>query len=921
MRPIKLVMSAFGPYAKTVTLDLDSLGEKGLYLITGDTGAGKTTIFDAITFALYGSASGANRDASMLRSKYASPETPTQVELTFIYGGKEYYIKRNPEYERPKTRGEGTTTETANAHLHMPDGRDITKVKDVNSEIEKIMGIDKEQFTQIAMIAQGDFRKLLFESTEERKKIFQKIFRTHRYCTLQDYLKSKTSELGREYDGVKASIKQYIDGIVCDENDVLSITVKKAKNSELTIEETISLLAELLKNDKSKEEELTADLKKVSASLEETEKSLAEYNLRKKAQDALETEKNNLNVANITLEVLKNNLTLAEEKKPQIEVLRKKVASIEASLNEYTELDSLTKENNSLVSLLATLQNQETQLKSKQVSLKAELDALTEERKSIETSGKEKAELEMQKKDSETKKATLEAIEDGVSGLQKSEALYEKEQKEYLAEMKTAEEKGERYQLLFKQYLDEQAGIIAETLEDGKQCPVCGSVSHPQKAQKSENAPTKAELDKSKREYETALASASQASEKANKTKGQIDEKRVAVTNLIKEYFGNISVEEAMEQVKTAKANLDASIAMLKYNIKELEGKISRLSQIDSLLPTKTEEYSSLDEKQKNVSNSIAENKAKVDSLTDRINSLKEKLTFESKKKAEEAKQVIEAEQKSIETAIEKARNKVNEQETKIAGIVSAINENEKMLSETKEIDIETVKAKKIQLDSSQNEIIAAQKIISARKFANERAENEIKAKSVSIGKIEEELVWVEALSNTANGKTSGKDKIMLETYVQTAYFDRIIRRANIRLMVMTGGQYELKRRGKADNSRSQSGLDLDVIDHYNGTERSVKSLSGGESFKASLSLALGLSDEIQSSSGGIKLDTMFVDEGFGSLDSDSLQQAMDALMGLTEGNRLVGIISHVPELKERIDKQIVVKKEVAGGSRVAISI
>jgi exonuclease SbcC len=172
-------MSAFGPYAKTVTLDMDSLGEKGLYLITGDTGAGKTTIFDAITFALYGSASGSNRDASMLRSKYASPETPTEVELTFIYGGKEYYIKRNPEYERPKTRGEGTTTETANAHLRMPDGRDITKVKDVNAEIEKIMGIDKDQFTQIAMIAQGDFRKLLFESTEERKKIFQKILKQH----------------------------------------------------------------------------------------------------------------------------------------------------------------------------------------------------------------------------------------------------------------------------------------------------------------------------------------------------------------------------------------------------------------------------------------------------------------------------------------------------------------------------------------------------------------------------------------------------------------------------------------------------------------------------------------------------------------------------------------------------------------------
>lgn len=230
MRPVKLNMSAFGPYASKTVLDLEKLGTNGLYLITGDTGAGKTTIFDAITFALYGEASGDNREATMLRSKYADPDTPTEVELTFIYAGKKYYIKRNPEYDRPKTRGEGFTTKKASAELHYPDGRVVTKLRDVDRAVEEIIGIDCNQFTQIAMIAQGDFLKLLLASTEDRKKIFQKIFRTRCYYVLQERLKSESAKLGKEYDELSASIRQYINGIECDEDNALSVKVKNVKS-------------------------------------------------------------------------------------------------------------------------------------------------------------------------------------------------------------------------------------------------------------------------------------------------------------------------------------------------------------------------------------------------------------------------------------------------------------------------------------------------------------------------------------------------------------------------------------------------------------------------------------------------------------------------------------------------------------------
>jgi len=242
MRPTKLIMSAFGPYAGRVEVDLAKLGSSGLYLITGDTGAGKTTIFDAITYALYDEASGANRETSMFRSKYAEAGTPTEVELFFEYRGKEYYIKRNPEYVRPKTKGEGFTTEKANAELHYPDGNIVTKTRDVNSAVVEIMGINRNQFTQIAMIAQGDFLKLLLASTDERKKIFQKLFNTESYFVLQEKLKSESSKLSREREAIAGSIEQYINGIVCSEDDVLSMQVEKAQKGTLPVSEVVLVI-------------------------------------------------------------------------------------------------------------------------------------------------------------------------------------------------------------------------------------------------------------------------------------------------------------------------------------------------------------------------------------------------------------------------------------------------------------------------------------------------------------------------------------------------------------------------------------------------------------------------------------------------------------------------------------------------------
>ena len=338
MRPNKLIMSAFGPYAEKVTVELDRLGQNGLYLITGDTGAGKTTIFDAITYALFGEASGDNRETSMFRSKYATSETPTEVELYFTCSDKSYYVKRNPEYDRPKSKGEGITTEKANAELHMPDGRVITKLKEVNNAVVEIIGIDRNQFTQIAMIAQGDFLKLLLASTDERKKIFQKLFKTQSYYILQEKLKAESGKLSNEYDSIKSSVIQYINGIVCDGENVWFKAVCNAKNGDLTTEEIVELLEKLIADDEKSEKTISEEKEKLQKKLDDIKARIT------KAEDILaaktDFEKNEADLKSESEKenTLKEKLKAEEEKLPKVKEFTEKVAEIKAFLPDYDEL-------------------------------------------------------------------------------------------------------------------------------------------------------------------------------------------------------------------------------------------------------------------------------------------------------------------------------------------------------------------------------------------------------------------------------------------------------------------------------------------------------------------------------------------------------------------------------------------------------
>ena len=919
MRPIKLTLSAFGPYAGKIEFDFDKLGTGGLYLITGDTGAGKTTIFDAITYALYGDPSGNNREVSMFRSKYADIKTPTFVRLVFNYKGKEYTIERNPEYERAAQRGSGLTKQTAGVELILPDGKPLTKTKEVDNAINNIIGINREQFCQIAMIAQGDFFKLLISPTKDRIEIFRHIFKTKLYSDLQDRLKSELSVLNNDCSKIKQSISQYISGINCSDSSLLSLDVTKAKKGDLPTDECILLIENLLSEDTLAEKKADNAITEIEKQLDILKINIERGKTYLRAKQ--DFDQNEINISKLTEEMLSLTKALEEEQKKNSlqNDLAKASAAIEAQLLEYDELSQKESafKNNALNieknNAALTKNNKEIEV------LKAQIESLTEESKTLQKSGEQKILFANQKALHKESLSKLDTLLKSMENLKKIDAQYKDAAKKYEAKKAAANEIKISYDLKYDLYLDAQAGILAETLVDNMPCPVCGSTSHPQKAIKPTDVPKKDELDILKAKLAKADDEKTEANKESAKLKGMREEKKDSTVSSIKELLGDIDMNNATYITKAKINELESNIAVLDQKIQAEEKNIARKEYIENELPKSRTKLEDLQKGITSISNEISALSSKNDSLNAEIIDLKSKLRFSSRLEANNEIQKNNAMISKIKRDIELASEREKECSVNLASAKTRREELFKQIEGKQEIDLEAEKTKLNELESGRIQLRKNKESIHIRIVNNKSNCENIKQKSSELIAIEKKYTWVKALSDTANGNITGKDKIMLETYIQMHYFDRIISRANTRLMIMTVGQYDLIRREEALSKVGQSGLDLDVIDHYNGTTRSVKSLSGGESFKASLALALGLSDEIQSSAGGIQLDTMFIDEGFGSLDEDSLSQAMNALASLASSNKLIGIISHVGELKQKIDKQIVVKKDKTGGSKADI--
>lgn len=917
MRPLKITMSAFGPYAGEVTLDMQKLGKSGIYLITGDTGAGKTTIFDAISYALYGEASGNYRENTTLRSKYASADTPTFVELEFEYNNEIYKINRNPEYPRPNKRGEGFTKQSANAELVMPDGSVITKIKEVSAKVEEIIGINKNQFSQIAMIAQGDFRKLLNCETNERSKIFRKIFKTEPYHNIEIKLSSLFNELKRNREKEKSGIEQYINQLKCNENDTLSLELERAKSGDVLIEDVIKLAGEIINKD-------TLEYTKTQKNIESINEEIEKINSNIKLYENQEATKKAYAKASAKLEELKTKRSecekaykSAEAQRERLDDLTRKINLINSKMPKYDELKSLE---NSINERTQSFEKSNNLLKLKQQEitlLEKEIDEKSKALEEVKGADLLVQKLTVQKEEINKKAEALKELKTEIDRCKTEQKNLKNAQsfaKSALDEYGALENE---YNQIYIAFFNEQAGIIADELKDGEPCPVCGSTSHPNLARKSENAPSQADVESAQNLVKKAQEKADKARDTASALKSRFDEISANVKSAAKKLFGTDDnvFDDYNININALKKEYDDTLALLKT----ANEKLNLYQKLDKEIPEIQEKQKSLSDEISKLNTQKASDEAFISENTKRVTSIKSELDFESADLAKDKLKEYTNLSSDIKNAIEKSKNAFDDIKSKYDTQKGTKASLENALKEFKEIDLASLNEKSLKLNEHKKDVDKTAKSLYSRIESNKLLVDNISEKRDILKVYDDKYVWLKALSETANGDISGKEKITLETFVQMTYFDSIIRKANIRLLTMSDGQYELVRRSDAETLKKNEGLALDVIDHFNASSRSVSTLSGGESFMASLCLALGLSDEIQSSNGGIKLDTMFVDEGFGSLDGEALDRALSALTSLSQGNRLVGIISHVDALRDRIDNKIVITKDRTIGSNAQI--
>lgn len=916
MRPLSLILSAFGPYAGEEKIDLEQLGKQGLYLITGDTGAGKTYLFDALVFALYGEASGGNRDSSMFRSNYAKPETPTYVTLRFAYREAVYEVTRSPEYVRPVKRGEGMTVSRAEATLTYPDGHVVTKYKDVTKAIVTLLGIDRNQFTQIAMIAQGDFLRLLYAKTEERSKIFREIFHTGKYQCLQEKLKTECGQLRQQCERYEQSMQQYRDGILWEE-----------KPDAVTIEEVQEQLENTLLRQQDKITQTEEKLGELDRQLEQVHKQLGNLQTRQKLKEQLAQLEEKGSVLQTQLQTLQTALQDQEQTAEEEQRLQRKVIAWEEQMPVYDVLEQLQQQTKKLQESIGQEQTNQEQYKQEQDKLCAEKEKLTERLTCLESVELRMAQSRQEEKECAQQTDLLEELLQTLQKVRKRQEELQTKQEAYLQAAEAQKACKHHYEMLQQSYLDEQAGILAEQLEEGKPCPVCGAVTHPLPAAKPAHAPDKEQVEAAKAAWEQSSQVMQQKSREAGEIKGALENMKKALAHQIEEAGKKGLLPEGIaggqkEAVQEALHHKQEQYRQLMTARKQLEQQQKERERCLQQQPVIEEKLEQLIQRQQEGKLRLMQAQTAFQTKQKQWEKQREEAAFPDRSTAvsqlgQERERLRLLQEKRQQTKDAYARKETAYQST----LQSCHTLQEQLAEETESGDVDSLSAQKQRFEEERRELSAYQKALFSRYETNQRMKQEIAAKQSVMQENEKRYRLVRELSNTMNGNLTGKDKVMLETYVQMQYFDRIIRRANTRFMVMSAGQYELKRSVQAGNLRSQSGLELDVTDHYNGTTRSVKTLSGGEAFLASLSLALGLSDEVQSFSGGIVLDTMFVDEGFGSLDETALGQAIEALQTLTQGNRLVGIISHVSELQERIEHKLIVQKERSGGSHVHVSL
>lgn len=1050
MKPIKLVMSAFGPYAGVEEVDFSKFGENGVFLITGDTGAGKTIIFDAIAFALYGRTSGSSRDVSSLRSDFAEPDAETYVDFTFSHKGREYRVKRTPQYERMKKRGEGTLITQAKADFYREPEPPISKTTEVTKAIEELLRIDFAQFKQISMIAQGEFREVLEADTNERTKILQKIFMTQGYSRMADILKRRRDQAEVALSDCYKSITQYFDGVVFAEDSQYADAIRdmqaagdKTKN-DYQVDEKTQVLEKLLQEDEARKDEA---IKQVSDRQSILEKVTQDYNLAtsvKAAFDRLEqllAEQAELHAKQDDMKAQSEKVVLWKKAVytvgPAYDALQKEISTKEqvAKAKENADKQLLSAKEQVQKAEQAFLTAKEQEEKANVARTNAELlkqkedkyalrDELLAKQKSYQASiaslqeriakGQNEILILQQRlkisenemgtlKDSEVKLATEKAKQDKL--LAKCEALaslcdveipeYEECEKVYLDAKKTLMEKREIHDASVQTYNhmrtlleNARAGILAADLQEGEPCPVCGSVHHPNLASMPEESVDEENLEQCEQAMQLANASREQANAVVVNARTVFEERGKQLDKNITQLLGVSEEHFALrfEQAKVAFVEMKTKKQEYATRIQQLEQDATRLKVLEQDILEDSKKLTDCQGQLEEVKKQKSEQEQALASVQGQSQNFAD-LQYNNLQEAQKARMALETEAETIlqnikttesayakskenlsacNATLKEASNTLKQQEDKVAleqttfrqvleenSFENAntflahrvdelrIVESERQLQDYHQKihanEVQLVDAKKAcegktpvnmeeinqayqtakQMADAAKELLTK---ISHRIEENTRTLSNIQRTAKKAGDDIQKLNTLEHLYYLVNGKMKGKNKTTFEQYVQTAGFDGIIAAANQRLAPMSGGQYVLYRHEDANDKDGKRALSLDILDHYTGKKRSVTTLSGGESFKASLSLALGLSDRVTARAGGISVDALFIDEGFGTLDEKSLDDAMEMLISLSDSNKTIGIISHREELMEVIPKKLNIVKTL-DGSKVEIEL
>ncbi len=927
MRPLQLILSAFGSYAGEERVDFEQLGQEGLYLICGDTGSGKTTLFDAISYALYDAPSGGAatgrrdvmRTGANLRSLYASPDTRTYVHLTFEHHGQRYSVRRSPEYERPRLRGRGTTREKASAELTLPDGTVIAD-RTVNERLLRLLGLNRDQFKQVAMIAQGEFRELLKADTEQRKKLFRDLFGTERYARLQEALAADVKGQQEVCQGLRGSLQQALNSLRWPADAPNGERLQTACQQRLPPEETDALVNELIRQDS----DATGLLEERAA---QNQRALAEISAQKTQGLQRQTLAEQLREAEedfrrqqAAVEESALAVKAAEARLPSAEAAERQAAALEARMPDYQLLEALQE---SLSQGQAALRERE----GRAHSLQAEVDRLNDtytrdarEAEALTGCAAEAVRYSHQIESLEREKAECVTLRGLVEALCQAQDKAATLRRQWLEASEIYSQRLAAYDVARRKFYGCQAGMLAaKALQPGLPCPVCGSLVHPHPAEMTEEAVTQAELNALEKAKDTALAKEQALKSSMHHAEEDAARQQDALAQRSKTQAEDFSPEALLKALDTQEVALDAAMKQTSGLFSKAKAGDERYQALKASLPKQEQRRIQRQAELDTLLSAIHADKARLEEKGRQMASMSANLPEKTLHAAQERIRQYRKTAFELRNAAQRAQEEQQRHRQALDLLTGAIKGWQQQLSTMPEVDLSAISVQEATLRRQEKELLDLRTSLAIRLEGNLKAQSAIQVAREALGVQDAQLAWLTQLASVANGRMEGQQKLDLETWVQQAYFDRILRYANRRMKAMSRGQYELVRFSDKDNHQSKSGLELNVHDYCNDSERSVRTLSGGEAFLASLSLALGMSDEIQAQAGGVELDTLFVDEGFGSLDEELLRVAINALSALSEGRRLVGIISHVQELREKIDRKIIITKDAVGGSHARV--